>query len=189
MARSATTSTSPTLASGSRVIVVVSKGPAPTPPSAFMNVPDVQGQKQGDALAAMQAIGSTAQVFNDYSATHKRGTVMGQLPWAGTSVPSGTEAILLVSSGPSTTETADVMLPDVVGKPEDAALATLRDAGFAPRLFTSTAPPLPPIRSWRSCPIGLALSPPRPRAALDLGSHSSSCRVGRTHRILPAPTT
>ncbi len=101
----------PMIASGSRVIVVVSDGQSPTPPTAFVNVPDVVGMKQGDALAALQGVGSSAQVFNDYSDTVRRGMVMGQLPPTSAGMPGGTEALLLVSSGPAAGETAVVMLP------------------------------------------------------------------------------
>jgi len=142
-AKSASSGSTPVLASGSRVIVVVSKGQPPTPPTAFVNVPDMLGKRQGDALAALQSAGSSAQVFNDYSATYKRGVVMGQLPSAGKSVPTGGDVMVLVSSGPAATETADVVLPDVVGKSEDDAVATLKASGLAPQVvheFSPTAP-------------------------------------------------
>jgi len=132
--RSTTVSSPPMLASGSRVVVVVSKGHFPAPPSAFVNVPDVLGEKQGDALSALQGIGSTAAVFNDYSSTYKRGQVMGQLPPSTVSVPNGTEAFLLVSSGPTGNETASVLLPDVVGKSEADAVVQLQNTGLSPQV-------------------------------------------------------
>ena len=131
------------IASGSRVIVVVSNGPSPTPPQAFVNVPDVFGMKQGDALSAFQTVGSSAQVFNDYSDTVKRGVVMGQLPPTAAGMPGGTEALLLVSSGPSASETADVMLPDVVGKPEAEALRALQAVGLSPQVVRQHSPSAP----------------------------------------------
>jgi len=143
MAARTPTQSAPMIASGSRVIVVVSDGPSPTPPPAFVNVPDVVGMKQGDALSALQGVGSSAQVFNDYSDTVKRGMVMGQLPPAGVGMPRGTEALLLVSSGPASGETADVMLPDVVGKPESDALKALQAVGLSPqvvRQYSASAP-------------------------------------------------
>jgi len=135
--------TAPMIASGSRVIVVVSDGPSPTPPPAFVNVPDVAGQKQGDALSAFQAVGSSAQVFNDYSNTVKRGVVMGQLPASEAGMPGGTEALLLVSSGPAAGETADVMLPDVVGKPEAEGLKALHAVGLSPQVVRQYSPTAP----------------------------------------------
>jgi len=133
----------PMIASGSRVIVVLSDGASPTPPPAFVNVPDVVGMKQGDALTAFQGVGSSAQVFNDYSDTVKRGMVMGQLPPSVAGMPGGTEALLLVSSGPSAGETADVMLPDVVGKPEAEARRALQAVGLAPQVVRQYSPSVP----------------------------------------------
>jgi hypothetical protein len=72
----------------------------------------------------LQQVGLSAQVFNDYSDSVKRGVVVGQLPAAGASAPSGAEAILIVSSGPSPAPpTTTVVLPDVVGKTEQEAFA------------------------------------------------------------------
>lgn len=133
----------PMIASGSRVILVVSDGPSPTPPAAFVNVPDVVGMKQGDALSGFQNVGSSAQVFNDYSDTIKRGMVMGQLPPAGAGMPGGSEALLLVSSGPAAGDTADVMLPDVVGKQEAEALKALQAVGLAPQVVRQHSPSVP----------------------------------------------
>lgn len=122
------------LASGSRVIIVVSSGPYPEPPRAFAEVPDVLGVDQGKALSALQEAGLVAQVFNDYSEAYKRGVVGGQLPRAGASVPAGAEAILLVSSGAAATPAAAVALPDVVGRTEAEAVSTLQAASFSPQI-------------------------------------------------------
>jgi len=133
----------PMIASGSRVIVVVSDGKSPTPPPGFVNVPDVAGMKQGDALAALQGVGSSAQVFNDYSDIVRRGMVMGQLPSTGAGMPGGTEALLLVSSGPAAGETAVVMLPEVLGKSEADASNALQAVGLSPqvvRQYSSSTP-------------------------------------------------
>jgi len=116
MAARTPTQSAPMIASGSRVIVVVSDGPSPTPPPAFVNVPDVVGMKQGDALSALQGVGSSAQVFNDYSDTVKRGMVMGQLPPAGVGLPRGTGALPPVSSGPGFSQPAERHVPRGGGK-------------------------------------------------------------------------
>ncbi len=76
-----------------RVVVVVSAGPHPTPPVAFVQVPAVLGEDQGKALGSLQQAGLQAQVFNDYSDSVKQGDVIGQLPAAGASAPSGSEAV------------------------------------------------------------------------------------------------
>lgn len=133
----------PLIASGSRVIVVVSDGPSAMPPQAFVNVPDVVGMRQGDALAGFQGAGSSAQVFNDYSDAVKRGVVMGQLPAPGAGMPGGTEALLLVSSGPAADETADVMLPEVVGMSEADAIRALQAVGLSPQIVRQSSPNVP----------------------------------------------
>ena len=91
----------PTIPSGSRVVVMVSRGPAPVPPTSYVPVPQVEGLAQGEALAKLQEAGLPSQVFNDYHEKLPRGEVTGQLPIAGASVPSGSESVLLVSSGPA----------------------------------------------------------------------------------------
>lgn len=93
------------LASGSRVIILVSEGPAEVPPVAYVDVPDLTGETQGNALSLLQDGGFHARVYNDYSESYARGRVMGQLPRAGTTAASGSEVALLVSSGggPQTT--------------------------------------------------------------------------------------
>jgi serine/threonine-protein kinase len=145
------------LASGSRVIIVVSSGPYPTPPRAFADVPDVVGANQGKALSALQDAGLVAQVFNDYSEVYKRGEVIGQLPIGGASVPTGAEAVLLVSSGPATTQTRTEMLPDVVGRSEAEAVSMLQAASFSPQVAREHS---------NSVPAGTVISQLPSRASL-----------------------
>jgi serine/threonine-protein kinase len=97
---------------------------------------------QGEALSQLQQAGLSAQVFNEYSDV-PRGEVMGQLPPATVSVPTGSEAVLLVSGGPAPATTVTVPLPDVVGMSEADALARLQAAGLAPqtvRDYSQTVP-------------------------------------------------
>lgn len=79
---------------GSPVHLVISLGPAP------VMVPDVVGLMQTDAEAAIIAagltVGSITEMYNDLPA----GTVISQLPFAGTSVAPGTAVDLVVSLGP-----------------------------------------------------------------------------------------
>jgi len=130
----------PMVASGSRAVVVVSAGPHPAPPRAFVQLPDVLGEKQGDALGSLQEVGLSAQVFNDYSDSVKRGDVIGQLPAPGASTPAGTEAVLLVSSGPPPAPTALVALPEVVGMTEQEAVSALQQAGLSPQVVREYSP-------------------------------------------------
>lgn len=124
----------PMLASGSRVILVVSKGPAQVAPAAYVETPDVAGRPQGDALSSLQKAGLPVQVFNDYSPSHRRGSVIAQLPPAGASVPAGAQAALLVSSGAAPSQTAQVVLPDVSGMSEPQAVSAIQAAGLSPQL-------------------------------------------------------
>ena len=126
--------------SGSRVIVVVSRGPMPEAPTGFADMPDVVGIVQGDALSRLQEVGLAAQVFNDYSETVVRGHVMGQLPPRGNSAPVGTEAVLMVSSGPAASHTSAVALPSVVGLSEADAVARLRTGGLTPQIVRDFHP-------------------------------------------------
>lgn len=133
----------PTVASGSRVVVVISRGPSPQPPVAFVNVPDVIGLSQGDALARLQELGLSAQVFNDYSSTVPRGEVMGQLPHFGGSVPTAAETVLLVSSGPAAAESAAVPLLNVIGLGEAEAISKLQAGGLSPQIVREYNPNIP----------------------------------------------
>lgn len=124
----------PLVPSGSRIVLVVSKGPSPAAPGAFVDVPDVAGKPQGDALERLQRAGLPVQVFNDYSDRVRRGSVVAQLPPAGASVSAGSQAVLLVSSGPAKVSTAPVVLPDVTGMTEAQAVSEIQAAGLSPQL-------------------------------------------------------
>lgn len=144
------------LASGSRVIVLVSKGPFEVPPAAYVGVPDVIGETQGAALSAFQDAGFQARVYNDYSDSFARGRVMGQLPAAGTNAASGSEVVLLVSSGSAASTAPAVKLPDVVGLHEPEAVSRLQGAGLSPQVARDFSPTVPvgvvmaqlPDRAW-----------------------------------------
>ncbi len=124
----------PTVTAGSRVVLVVSTGPAPTPPSAFVEMPDLAGARQGDALSMLQDIGLSVQVFNDYSLTVERGSVMAQRPTIGANVPAGSEVVLLVSSGAAASQTHSVPLPRLAGLSEGEAVTKLQAGGLSPQV-------------------------------------------------------
>jgi len=128
---------------GSRVVLVVSQGPSPTPLQGQVQVPGVLRQPQGDALTQLQNAGLRARVFNDYSASHPRGSVIGQLPRENGSAPSGSEVVLLVSSGPAATEQAPAVLPDVVGATEADAVNKMQSAGLSPQVVHEHSPVVP----------------------------------------------
>jgi beta-lactam-binding protein with PASTA domain len=127
---------SPTVAAGN----VVSQDPAAgtlAPPAAPVNllisqgpqpvaVPNVTGQTQANAQQAILASGlSVGAVEQGSSATVPAGSVMGQNPAAEAMVPPGTPVDLFVSQGPQ-----PVAVPDVVGRTQSDAEATITGSGF-----------------------------------------------------------
>jgi len=139
----------PAVPSGSRVVVMVSRGPAPVPSTAFVTVPDAVGASQGDALVKLQAAGLPTQVFNDYHPKLPRGEVMAQLPAPGATVPAGSESVLMVSSGPSAVPSVPTALPNVVGLSESDAVSRLQAAGLSPQL----------VREYSvTFPVGVAIA-------------------------------
>lgn len=124
----------PMVTSGSRVVLVVSSGPALAAPSAFIEMPDIVGERQGDALSVLQDTGLSVQVFNDYSLTVERGRVMAQRPTLGATVPAGSEVVLLVSSGASASQTHSVPLPRLTGLSEGEAVTKLQAGSLSPQV-------------------------------------------------------
>jgi eukaryotic-like serine/threonine-protein kinase len=107
-----------TVARGSTVHLRVSSGNT--------TVPDVVGQTQADAEAAIErrnltVAGVEEQPSNDVAA----GVVISTNPSAGTDVVQGSGVTLTVSTGPE-----PVSVPDVRGLSEDDAMATLNGEGF-----------------------------------------------------------
>lgn len=132
----------PIVPTGSRVVIVVSRGPAPSAAAGYATVPDLANVQQGDALGRLQEMGLETRVFNDYSPRVGKGRVMGQLPVPGTSLPQGATQILLVSSG-SADVTSEVPLPDVVGLPEAQAIETLERGRLSPQVVHEYSPTAP----------------------------------------------
>lgn len=77
------------------------QSPKPTVPvETTVVVPgDLAGQGQGDAVAALVALGLQAQVTEEFSADIPAGTVIRVLP-SGAKVPKGTAVSVVVSKGP-----------------------------------------------------------------------------------------
>jgi serine/threonine-protein kinase len=132
----------PAIAAGSRVAIRVSKGPSPAP-AGYVTIPAVIGLAQGEALDKLQTLGLPVEVLDDHSDSVARGKVVGQLPHAGQSVATGTETVLLVSSGPSPTPAGQTGLPLVVGLSEEEALSALRAAGLSPHVVREFSPNVP----------------------------------------------
>jgi beta-lactam-binding protein with PASTA domain len=127
---------------GSRVVIVVSKGASEIAPASMATVPVVARVLQGAALSQLQQAGLSAQVFNEYSDL-PRGEVIGQWPSAGQSVPTGSEAVLLVSNGPAPDDALSVPLPQVIGLSEADALAALQAAGLSPQIVREYSQSVP----------------------------------------------
>ena len=90
-------------------------------------VPDVVGQTETDANAAITAAGLVSGASQAPDDTVPADSVISQDPAAGATVPTGSTVNIVVSTGPDTTPVA---VPDVVGQPEGDAQKTLEDAGF-----------------------------------------------------------
>ena len=113
---------------GSAVTVLVSSGPAQ------VRVPDVTGQSQAGAEAALSTAGLTVGVITpQVSASQSPETVLSQSPSPATSLPAGGKVNLTVAQAPK--ETA---VPNVVGQSEAQAAAALGSAGFTPKTASVT---------------------------------------------------
>jgi len=109
-------------------------------------VPDVVGQTEADATAAITAAGLVAGASQAPDDTVPVGSVISQDPAGGTTAPTGSTVNIVVSTGP---DTSTVPVPDVTGQPEGDAQATLEGEGF---VVTSTQQASPDVE------IGLVIS-------------------------------
>ena len=103
----------------SRIVLVVSDGPAPVP------VPDVAGKTYGQAAAALEAVGLGATQAEDASDTVEAGKVIGTDPPVGTEAPRDSTVTVVVSTGPPLVD-----VPDVIGESVEDATTTLEGAGL-----------------------------------------------------------
>jgi eukaryotic-like serine/threonine-protein kinase len=112
---------------GSPVSVLVSSGPAQ------VRVPDVSGDSQSGAEAALTAVGlAVGTITPQVSAGQAAGSVLSQSPSAGSSVRTGTKVNLTVAKASD-----EVAVPKVVGESETQAAAALGGAGFVPSVLTA----------------------------------------------------
>jgi serine/threonine-protein kinase len=106
---------------GTEVTVVISSGRP--------SVPDI---KPGTAVAAAEQAIKDQQLVpirsgQQYSADVPKGAVVSVTPLPGTQLDIGGQVTIVLSKGPS-----PLPVPNVVGKSEDDAFNTLRQAGFDP---------------------------------------------------------
>jgi beta-lactam-binding protein with PASTA domain len=117
---------------GSAVALAVSLGPAKA------TVPDVTGKDQAEAVAALQSAG-LKPVIVEVASQEPLGTVVGQDPAAGQTVPPGSRVRLQVAKvGPSTTQP-----PQTQTTPATTAAPAPTPTTPAPTT-SSAAPALPP---------------------------------------------
>ena len=117
-----------TVKKGDTVTLVISKGPKD------MKVPDVTGESQESATAALEAMGLKVEVKDKASEDVDKGNVVSTSPAAGSSVKSGDTVTLYVSTG------ADkVMISNYVGLSADQAEKELTDQGFEVKIQYSVS--------------------------------------------------
>jgi beta-lactam-binding protein with PASTA domain/predicted Ser/Thr protein kinase len=112
-----------TVKRNSDVQVSVSAGPAP------VNVPNVTGKDQVEAAQILTDAGLKFQKTNMASSSVPAGSVISTNPAAGTQAPRGSTVTMNVSTGPE-----QVAVPNVVGKTQEDATATLTDGAFDVRV-------------------------------------------------------
>ncbi len=100
--------------------------PPPTPTIALVPVPDFAELTLAQARSAAARVGlEVEQVGEENSASVARGLVISQNPPSGEQVTPGGTVAVIVSRGPLT-----VAVPNVRGRPYEAAKAQLEGAGF-----------------------------------------------------------
>lgn len=114
------------VARGTKLILQISLGPK------MIDVPVLAGLPQAQAESTVKSAGFTLEkISQKFDSKVAAGTVIAATDGAGAPLPKqypeAGKIILIVSAGP---------LPDVVGKPQAEALATLTTAGLKPTLGT-----------------------------------------------------
>jgi eukaryotic-like serine/threonine-protein kinase len=108
----------------SAVTLVVSSGPEQ------VDVPDVTGQDQEEAVAALREKGLSA-VVREKSSNEPEGTVLSQTPAGGQQIDQGSSVTIFVSNGKVKE------IPDVTGLSQSDAESQIEDAGFRPSVRTT----------------------------------------------------
>ncbi len=97
-------------------------------------VPEIEGLSELDARGRLEARKLVPQFQREESSEVDEGDVISSQPAAGEEVPAGSTVVVQVSSGPPL-----VVVPSVVGSPQDVALNVLIDAGFRPQVRQEAA--------------------------------------------------
>ena len=91
----------------------------------LVSVPDVVGEVEEEAVAALAADGFVPDVRRVSDDDVEEGRVVSQDPAGGTDAEEGSVVVLQVSTGPELTR-----VPGIVGLTEEEALAAIREAGL-----------------------------------------------------------
>jgi serine/threonine-protein kinase len=126
---------------GSVVTISVSQGATP------VEVPDVVGQDELDAVTALQNAGFTVDIQQQPSETVFKGQVISQSPTSGGTAPKGSKVIIVVSSGKAMVE-----IPPLEGQSATAAANTLGQLGFQTNQSVETSDSVPRGRVIRTNP-------------------------------------
>jgi beta-lactam-binding protein with PASTA domain/predicted Ser/Thr protein kinase len=105
---------------GSTVTLSVSQGPA------VVAVPDVANLSEQDAKKRLEKAGFRVNVQQQFSKSVHKGLAIGTEPAVGTQLSTATPVTLLISRGANT-----VLVPNVTGLDDQAALAALQNAGLS----------------------------------------------------------
>jgi serine/threonine-protein kinase len=114
---------------GSAVVISVSSGSLPG--TATVAVPDVTGSNGAAADRAIRRAGFNFQTAESFSATVPEGTVIFQVPAAGTMAPSGAVVAAVISIGPNPQQAGTgVSVPQVAGRSLPHATEALSGVGL-----------------------------------------------------------
>ena len=135
-----------------------------------VQVPEVVGARESDAVATLRAAGLVPRVVDIFS-DEPEGTVIAQDPKGGTSIVEGSDVRLNVSKGPQRTG-----LPNVIGRSFDDAAAALRESGFTPvRRDVEASEPEGTVVGMS--PSAGTLVPPGTRVTLNVSTGQSTTAV------------
>ena len=135
-----------------------------------VQVPEVVGARESDAVATLRAAGLVPRVVDIFS-DEPEGTVIAQDPKGGTSIVEGSDVRLNVSKGPQRTG-----LPNVIGRSFDDAAAALRESGFTP-VRRDVEAPEPEGTVVGMSPSAGTLVPPGTRVTLNVSTGQSTTAV------------
>src|SRR5262249_59160055 len=90
-----------------------------------VDVPDVHGKSEADALSTLQFVGLSPTSVPQPNDTVPVGQAIGTDPAAGTHVDRGAAVKVFISSGP-----AEVDVPNTIGQTQGAATNALTSPGF-----------------------------------------------------------